>query len=415
MTAQYRGKSTVTMVTKSGANQFHGGLYENFQNTSLNANSFALNAAGKPRTTEHLNQYGGNIGGPIKRDKAFFFFDYSGFRRAFAVANQLKFPSAAMRGGDFSALCTGQNGTFVSGICSNGNNQLYNPFNGSPFPNNQIPDSMITSQSKKLMTYLPSPTVADTLGLPNGPFNYVSTSGQHSRIGAWDLRIDYNISRKDRLFGVFARRVADPLGVAAADYPSTYGSRVNTYKETSATLSETHTFSPSTLNEFRASWGNYETKFAGINLDFDVRSLWPQMPDSLFKGLPTITASGYTGLWFDYGSGLGTPRLDVEFADDFTHIHGRHTIHAGADETGYKMWNRVPSGANVTGFFGFTGSWTGNSGWPSLPHSNGNSFADFLVGAANSSQTSATGAYASWCIRATGDSMPRIPGRLRRG
>ena len=396
MTAQYRGKSTVTMVTKSGANQFHGGLYENFQNTSLNANSFALNAAGKPRATEHLNQYGGNIAGPIKRDKAFFFFDYSGFRRAFAVANQLKFPSAAMRRGDFSALCTGQNGTFVSGICSNGNNQLYNPFNGSPFPNNQIPDSMITSQSKKLMTYLPPPTVADTLGLPNGPFNYVSTSGQQSRIGAWDLRIDYNISKKDRLFGVFARRVADPLGVAAADYPSTYGSRVNTYKETSATLSETHTFNPSTLNEFRASWGNYETKFAGINLDFDVRSLWPQMPDSLFRGLPTITASGYTGLWFDYGSGLGTPRLDVEFADDFTHIHGRHTIHAGADETGYKMWNRVPSAANVTGFFGFTGSWTGNSGWPDLPRSNGNGFADFLLGTANSSQTSATGAYASW-------------------
>src|SRR5439155_3712036 len=118
MTAQYRGKSTVTMVTKSGANQFHGGLYENLQNTDLNANSFALNAAGKPRPTEHLNQYGGNIGGPIKRDKGFFFFDYSGFRRAFAVANQLKFPGAAMRRGDFSALCTAQGGTFTGGICS---------------------------------------------------------------------------------------------------------------------------------------------------------------------------------------------------------------------------------------------------------------------------------------------------------
>jgi hypothetical protein len=396
MTAQYRGKSTVTMVTKSGANQFHGGLYENLQNTDLNANSFALNAAGKPRPTEHLNQYGGNIGGPIKRDKAFFFFDYSGFRRAFAVANQLRFPGAAMRRGDFSALCTAQGGAFNSGICSNGNNQLYNPFSGLAFPNNQIPDSLITSQSKKLLTYLPLPTVADSPGLPNGPFNYVSTSGQQSRIGAWDLRIDYNISNKDRLFGVFARRVADPLGVAAAEYPSTYGSRVNSYKETSATLSETHTFSPSTLNEFRAGWGNYETKFSGINLDFDVKTLWPQMPDSLFKGLPTITASGYTGLWFDYGTGLGTPRLDVEFADDFTHIRGRHTIHAGADETGYKMWNRIPSAANVTGFFGFTGSWTGNSGWPNLPHSNGNGFADFLLGTANSSQTSATGAYASW-------------------
>src|SRR5574340_903289 len=215
MTAQYRGKSTVTIVTKSGANQFHGGLYENLQNTNLNANDFTLNSAGKPRPPEHLNQYGGNLGGPIRRDKAFFFFDYSGFRRAFAVANQLRFPGAAMRRGDFSALCTAQGGTFVSGICSNANNQLYNPFSGSAFPNNQIPDSMITAQSKHLLTYLPLPTVVDSPGLPNGPFNYVSTSGQQSRIGAWDLRIDYNLSNKDRLFGVFARRVADPLGVAA--------------------------------------------------------------------------------------------------------------------------------------------------------------------------------------------------------
>ena len=71
-----------------------------------------------------------------------------------------------MRRGDFSALCTGPGGAFVSGICSNGNNQLYNPFTGSPFPNNQIPDSMITSQSKKLLTYLPLPTVADSPGPP---------------------------------------------------------------------------------------------------------------------------------------------------------------------------------------------------------------------------------------------------------
>lgn len=394
MTAQYRGKSTVTIVTKGGTNLFHGGLYENFQNSDLNANDFTLNAAGNShRPAEHLNQYGGNIGGPIKREKAFFFFDYSGFRRAYEIASQLRLPSAAMRSGDFSALCTGQGGSFANGICSNGNNQLYNPFSGNPFPNNQIPGSMITPQSQKLLTYLPLPTVANSPGLPNGVFNYISTVGQQSRIGAWDLRMDYNVSTKDRLFGVFARRVADPLGVAGAGYPSNYGSRVNLYKETSATLSETHTFSPSTLNEFRASWGNYSTKFAGINLDFDTKSLWPQMPDSPFKGLPTITASGYTGLWYDYGSGPVTPRLDVELADDFTHIHGKHTIQAGADETGYKMFNRADAAGALPGAFGFTGTWTGNSSWPNLPHSNGNSFADFLLGTANSSQTSATGAW----------------------
>ena len=93
----------------------------------------------------------------------------------------------------------------------------------------------------------------------------------------------------------------------------------------------------------------------------------------------------------------------------------------GADETGYKIWNRVPSAANVTGFFGFTGSWTGNSGWPNLPHSNGNSFADFLLGTANSSQTSATGAYASWLYtrywgfygQDTWQATPRLTHHLR--
>src|SRR5215471_11342562 len=112
MTAQYRGKSTVTIVTKGGANRFHGELYEFLQNTDLNANDFTLNSAGKPRPAEHLNQYGGNLGGPLKRDKAFFFFDYSGYRRAYSVANQLKFPGAAMRTGDFSSLCTAAAGAF---------------------------------------------------------------------------------------------------------------------------------------------------------------------------------------------------------------------------------------------------------------------------------------------------------------
>ena len=134
----------------------------------------------------------------------------------------------------------------------------------------------------------------------------------------------------------------------------------------------------------------------GVNLDFDVKIALAADAGQLVQ-----RSSHDHGQWL-YGSvvrlrnGSETPRLDVEFADDFTHIHGRHTIHAGADETGYKMWNRVPSAANVTGFFGFTGSWTGNSGFPNLAHSNGNSFADFLLGTANSSQTSATGAYASW-------------------
>lgn len=398
MTAQYRGKSTVTLVTKGGTNRYHGELYEYFQNTDLDANTFTLNAAGKPRGIDHLNQFGGNIGGPIKRDKAFFFFDYGGYRHAFSQPVQLRLPSAAMRTGDFSALCTAQGGTFAAGgVCSNPNNQLYDPFTGNPFPNNQIPNSMIASQSKALLSYLPLPTVANSPGLPNGPFNYVSTASNSSTINAEDVRIDYNLSNRDRLFGVYAQRIADPWGVTAA-YPQNYGQRYNQYREHNVTISETHTFGPTTMNELRAAWGEYGTNFNGENANFDTTSLFPQNPEVFYRGLPTITASGYTGLWYDYGTGQTTPRRDLEFADDFTHVKGRHTIQAGIDETGYKMWNRVPSDANtnLTGAFGFNGEWTGNRGWPGQPHSNGNAFADFLLGTSQTSATSALGSYAEW-------------------
>src|SRR5690242_12534721 len=307
MTAQYRGKSTVTLVTKAGTNRYHGELYENFQNTDLDANTFILNTAGKPRAIDHLNQYGGNIGGPLKREKAFFFFDYGGYRHAFSTPVQLIFPSTAMRSGDFSALCTAQGGTFSSGgICSNGNNQLYNPFTGQAFLNNQIPASLIAPQSKALLSYLPLPTVANSPGLPNGPINYVSTAGNSSTINAEDVRVDYNLSSRDRLFGVYAQRISEPWGVTA-NYPQAYGQRFNGYKEHNVTVSETHSFGPATMNEVRVAWGEYATKFNGQNANFDTTSLFPQNPEALYRGLPTITASGYTGLWYDYGTGLYTP------------------------------------------------------------------------------------------------------------
>ena len=252
MSAQYRGKSTITLVTKGGTNRYHGELYEYLQNTDLEANTFLLNSAGNPRAIDHLNQFGGNVGGPIKRNKAFFFFDYGGYRHAFATPVSLTLPSAAMHNGDFSALCSGQGGAFISGICSNGNNQLYNPFTGQAFPNNQIPSSMITSQSKALLAYLPPPTVANSPGLPNGPINYISTASSSAMINAEDVRVDYNLSDRDRLFVVYAQRIAEPWGVTAND-PQDYGQRLHGYKEHTATAAETHTFGPNMINELRAA------------------------------------------------------------------------------------------------------------------------------------------------------------------
>ncbi|HEY5330597.1 MAG TPA: TonB-dependent receptor [Acidobacteriaceae bacterium] len=392
MSAQYAGHSTVTLVTKAGTNAFHGEAYEYLQNTVLNANTYDLNANGLPRPVDHLNQFGGNIGGPIKRDKGFFFFDYSGYRHAYESVAHLTLPSAAMDQGNFGALCSvfGSNG-----LCTTGT-QLYNPFTGQPFANNQIPAGMIASQASAMVKYMPAPTVSSSLGLPNGLANYIAPVPAYARIDGEELRVDYNLSASDRVYGVFAQRLANPWGVASTTYPAAYGHTVNYYTDRNVSFSETHIFTPNMMNDLRWAFGDYATKFSGENLGLDPTSLFPQNPESLFHGLPTITASGYTGLPYDYGTGLFTPRKDIEINDDFTYVHGRHNLQAGLDETGYKVWNRIPSAANVTGAFSFTGSWTGNSGWPGQPHSAGNAFADFLIGTAKSSQTSATGDYASW-------------------
>jgi hypothetical protein len=209
MSAKYKGESNVNIVIKNGTNQFHGTAYDYVQNTSLNANQFLLNAEGLPRPAEHLNQFGGNVGGPIKRDKAFFFFDYSGYRHQDSAVAQHIFPSMAERSGDFSALCTANGGVFnSSGVCSKAAEQLYDPYTGAPFQNNLIPSSMISSQSKALLQYLPAPTDASSPGLPNGKNNFFGLIPQTQNANSIDLRIDANPSSKDRLFTAPLARAA---------------------------------------------------------------------------------------------------------------------------------------------------------------------------------------------------------------
>jgi hypothetical protein len=391
MTAESRGKSAVTLVTKAGTNAYHFEAYEYLQNTALNANTFLLNASGKPRAVNRLNQFGGNVSGPVVRDKLFFFADYSGYRHHNEPISQLTLPGMAMRQGDFSALCT----TFgADGVCGNGT-QLYNPFTGQPFLKNLIPSSLISPQAKTLLGYLPAPTAAGSPGIPFAGPNYIATIPNTQNADSTDVRVDYDFSNTDRMFAVYAQRVADPWNSANASYPANYGQGRYAYNNHTASVSENHTFNSSTVNQFRFAWGDYGTKFSGQNQDIDPTALFPQMPQSYYRGLPTFSLSGYTGMWHDYGTGYWTPRWDVEFTNDLTHIHGRHTIQAGIDETGYKMSSRVPSTGSATGAFSFNGNWTGNKGWPGLPQSAGNSFADFLLGAGSSATTNGVGKFAS--------------------
>jgi len=160
LNAEYRNTTGISMVLKQGTNRFHGEAYGYLENKNLNANAFLNNARGQVRPDYDRDQYGGLIGGPIKKNKLFFFADYFHFRQVSPTIVSLTFPSAAMRQGDFSAL-------YAQGT------QLYNPLSGTPYPGNIIDPSGFDSRSKALLSYLPLPNLStNAAGLPNGGPNY---------------------------------------------------------------------------------------------------------------------------------------------------------------------------------------------------------------------------------------------------
>jgi hypothetical protein len=386
--AEYRAVATVTMVTKQGSNDFHGLAYEYLQNSALNANSFLLNATGQQRPVTRLNQFGGDLGGHIIPNRLFFYGAYCGVKQKTSGTTNLTMPSMAMREGDFSALCK----TYVSGVCAAGaGTQLYNPFTGNPFSNNQIPSNLITPQAKTLLSYLPAPTNAASTGLPNGSPNFIAPKTNDIGINGVDYRMDGMLSAKDSLYGVFHWSKGSPWYLASNAYPDNYGNQPDYgYTDFAISATETHIFSPTALNEFRAAWVVHSSVRTGQNTDFKPWSLFPQLPVSDNGGLPTMSMSGYTGMFYDYGKGYPFPEYDIEFSDNFTKIAGRHTLKFGAAETGYKNYIQQGGPAlsaslgNPLGTFSFSGAWTGNRGWPGQPSSQGNAFADFLLGTANS-------------------------------
>jgi hypothetical protein len=200
-------------------------------------------------------------------------------------------------------------------------------------------------------------------------------------VNSADLRLDYQISAKDQIYGVYNRNVGDPWGVPLGT-PSTYGNGAQYgYKMKGYSLAETHMFSPRLLNEFHFAYFDPASVRSGQNVDFDPHTLFPQLPQSPNRGLPAMSIAGYTGMFTDIGLGFYNHTFDLEYMDNLTFVKGRHTIKAGADIATYKSYQPNPNAP--LGTFSFNGQWTGNKGWPGQPTSQGNAYADFLLGVAN--------------------------------
>jgi carboxypeptidase family protein len=268
-----RAGPTVLVTTKSGSNQFHGSLFEFFRNTKLDADPYFSSSAQK----FNLNQFGGSLGGPIRKDKTFFFFDYQAKMQREGVTFTGFVPTTAMitpdANGNFNFSndpttsapladpypynSAGSTGPFLCNIATGlpVTPALSGPFAGSQGPAvagvsqacNIIPGSLVNPIGLKVAQLYPAPDAN------NAGFNYVNSPVRKLNEGTWDIRIDHNFSSKDSLFGRFSYDQATnfvPGGSPTWSEANAFGSNqyINNHGR-NAVLTETHLFTPNTINQ----------------------------------------------------------------------------------------------------------------------------------------------------------------------
>jgi len=270
-----RAGPTVLVTTKSGSNQWHGTLFEFFRNTALDASTPFINAVGK----FNLNQFGGSLGGPIQKDKTFFFLDYQAKMQRKGVPFTGFLPTRAMAlpdgNGDYN-FNMDPTGVTLRGSAQSGYPNLVNPYSGKGFqcmPDgvtpepvngtggqttgtacNVIPAALIDPQGAAVAAlYAPFATITGNSG-----FNYANQPVRKLNEGTWDIRLDHNFSSKDSAFGRFSYDQATnfvPGGSPTWSEQNAFGS--NQYISNhgrNAAFSETHVFSATTINQFTAGF-----------------------------------------------------------------------------------------------------------------------------------------------------------------
>jgi hypothetical protein len=319
----FGGNTVVNVVTKSGTNQFHGSAYEFLQNSDLNANNWFNNRNGIRISPKKQNQFGGTLGGPIKRDKTFFFVDYQGTLATNTGTANAGVPSAAERQGNFGELCGRAGGTFngagqcsaaagqiwdpMSGVFSSSVNgpvrSLYVPFNnlatyqspgnpnlvGTPYQLPNVPGNLIDPVALKMMQYFPLPNVAVGASGYNPLNNWIGTNGSTSTDHRFDIKIDQRLSDASLLTGRFSRSLGNSEGVncfgSVAD-PCTQGP-VDSHSY-SAALGYNHTFTPTLVLNVTYGFARSYTFTHGVATDF------PSFNPVTTLGLPQyITTSGF--------------------------------------------------------------------------------------------------------------------------
>jgi len=345
--------SIINVTTKSGSNQYHGAAYEYLRNTDLNSRPF-FNPA---RVQNIQNQFGGNIGGPVRHDKLFFWGGWESLRQLNAAGSggvvTTVVPTAAQRQGDFSGL----------------GKTINDPFTGLPFPGNIIPPSRLSQTSLKIQdAFIPMPNYSA------GNANFFAAASNATNLDQGAGRMDYRIGEKDTLFGRWFESFEFDLTPFGKGMPG-FSLGANRAKHTGG-ISETHIFSSSWVLESRFGVDMTDQHLSfGNATDPTTLGLQPIKGVTQVDGLPQINIANYVNGGFGNNALWHDNIKTFTGSSTMTWVRGKHTIKFGGESVSTLL--HPFNDQNNRGVFNFTGL------------ASGNEYADFLLSQPATKQFSA--------------------------
>jgi hypothetical protein len=398
----------INLTTRSGTNQFHGSFYEFIRNKVLNANDFFDNRNGIARPPFTQNQFGVNGGGPIVRDKLFFFGSYEGFRLRKGNPFQTFVPTDAERSGDFSEVgSSGKSSAFTiydpttSGVAGNPACNGSNAACRTAFTGNIIPANRIDPTAQALLSYFPKPTP----GLENNTVgNFADSYSSGGDVNQYNGRIDYSLSQKQKIFGRYTYSHILSL-------PDNPFSKVCTDRCTETTtahqvsLGDTIVFSAKSILDLHFGYTRYVYLRTPLSEGIDLSQFgpnWKALTSQMtYTHIPQVCVSEanadnrWGGGWCAQGTGSGIGAFDDTYSFDpsFSEIIGKHTLKIGFE---YRILrNNYYQSNDPAGLLQVDASATAAN--PQNPHNGtvgkdlamgGNGFASFLLGYGSSVNTS---------------------------
>ena len=426
----FSGASVVNLITRSGTNSFHGSGYDFIRNKITDANGWFANLNGDPLPPVHRHNFGGTVGGPIFKNRTFFFFDYDGTRQSAVNAPQAGVPSDLERNdGDFGEVCAAQGGSFDDkGMCSVAQGQIWDPYsgtyqsigdygsgavrsafipynnigkyvspgnpklNGTPYQLGGGPGNLIDPVARKMMQLFPEPSAK--MSNPTIYDNWSAAGAGHYPNDQWDLKIDHRFSQKNLLSGKYSQQWSSGVAFNCfGNFADPCAGGPNKSTAHLFTLNDTHAFTPTLLLTAVLGFTRGALRISAYNGEGGVTDPLSKLgfPSYLnsngFMGVPSIFiggsyySAGYTSMGGDpygnYKQGKDSGQVSVSL----NKVWGEHDAKFGFEGRQHQM-NYIQTEA-PNGNFNFDTS--GSSGcFYDLSLCGGDAMASFMMGRSSS-------------------------------